>query len=250
MHITRVTFTGADTNTRIDDMIKISSMFPFVEWGILFSESRQGLESRYPVQEWIIELLDRVEHIPFVQLSAHLCGGWVRAILDEGVFSFLYRPSLRFNRIQLNLSTDAMRTALILKPALMSALPDKARRPIILGCNYANLSFRRQVFTRSNIYPLFDASGGRGKTVSEWPNQLMEFDDLNKPIYCGYSGGLAPNNIKESLEAISKVTQENSEIWIDMESGVRTNNEFDLEKCTSVINSVLEFNDSTRTGNR
>lgn len=57
MEIKIVTITGADDNTNHSDMINISKDFPFVEWGILFSSSRQGSE-RYPSIEWVNELMN------------------------------------------------------------------------------------------------------------------------------------------------------------------------------------------------
>ena len=42
-----ITFTGADDHTDVRDMVALSKLYP-IEWGILFSISRQGTDPRYP----------------------------------------------------------------------------------------------------------------------------------------------------------------------------------------------------------
>ena len=49
--LTRVTITGADDAVDPGALVALSAEFPFVEWGILFSKSREG-EARYPSAEW------------------------------------------------------------------------------------------------------------------------------------------------------------------------------------------------------
>jgi hypothetical protein len=43
----RVTITGADDSTSIDEMLALSRRFPFVEWGILVSKRHEG-SYRFP----------------------------------------------------------------------------------------------------------------------------------------------------------------------------------------------------------
>jgi phosphoribosylanthranilate isomerase len=72
--------------------------------------------------------------------------------------------------------------------------------------------------------PLFDLSGGAGILPEQWPEPI-------EGVYCGYAGGLSPENVAEQLEKIEAVTP-NARIWIDAETHVRSNGDqlFDLEK--------------------
>jgi len=77
---------------------------------------------------------------------------------------------------------------------------------------------------------LFDASGGRGEVNTTWPEPIGNF--------CGYAGGFNPENVEERVRDLAEFLPENQIIWIDMESGVRTEDIFDLDKAESVIRSV------------
>ena len=56
MQIKYVTLTGADESVEPMDLALLSDKYTFVEWGILFSQTRQGIEPRYPSYEWIEKL--------------------------------------------------------------------------------------------------------------------------------------------------------------------------------------------------
>ena len=78
-----------------------------------------------------------------------------------------------------------------------------------------------------NAVPLFDISGGRGIVPKEWPKQKG---------YCGYAGGLSPDNLQEQLEKIEKVVDD-VPIWIDAETHLRSpdNSILDLDKVRSFL---------------
>jgi phosphoribosylanthranilate isomerase len=69
---------------------------------------------------------------------------------------------------------------------------------------------------------LFDRSGGL------WPPHPGG-DRL-----VGYAGGIGPDNVADVLEQIGAT----GPYWIDMESGVRTDDRFDLGKCRRVCEAV------------
>jgi phosphoribosylanthranilate isomerase len=75
---------------------------------------------------------------------------------------------------------------------------------------------------------LFDPSGGTGKLPSEWPST---------PAGCpvGFAGGISPDNVREVIQAIGP---REYPWWIDMETGVRTDNKLDLEKVSRVLDLV------------
>ena len=73
---------------------------------------------------------------------------------------------------------------------------------------------------------LFDASAGRGVAPEGWPAPIPDH-------FCGYAGGINPGNVARHIELIKEAGAEDT--WIDMESGVRTENRFDLDKVREVL---------------
>lgn len=83
--------------------------------------------------------------------------------------------------------------------------------------------------------PLFDVSGGIGVVPESWPKPF-------KDVYCGYAGGLGPTTIVEQLKRIEQVVGD-CEIWIDMETRIRSENDavFDLGKVVECIELALPW---------
>ena len=71
-------------------------------------------------------------------------------------------------------------------------------------------------------------SGGAGILPNAWPQA--------RDCYCGYAGGLSPDNIEEQLPEIEKVAGEGP-IWLDMETHVRSEDDrqFELAKVRQVL---------------
>ncbi len=92
MKIKYVTLTGADDNTKHEELLRVSALYPFVEWGILFSQKKSGLAERYPSWDWVVDLAKKTNEN--TNLSAHLCGQWV----DDAMSGRLtVQASPRFN---------------------------------------------------------------------------------------------------------------------------------------------------------
>lgn len=229
MKLRCVTLTGADDRTNPEDLATISVKYSFVEWAILFSQSKAGVP-RYPSLDWVLHFVECADRNS-MQLSAHLCGKWVDDAMS-GNLTFLKNYDFNFNRIQLNLSRDR------LQQAIGSSVwhCDFKGKQIIFGGPYqkTNLSFPIEKYAQFNVSPLFDTSGGRGLEPSIWPKPF-EFD--GSTLLCGYAGGLGPANIREHLDKLAEVVGD-AEIWVDMESSIRTNDEFDLNKCEQVLEIV------------
>lgn len=224
--LNRVTITGADDSIRPEELIAVSRRFPWVEWGILFSDSNQGnfvdggrdAVPRYPTLAWLKELMDLN---PQIHLSAHLCGKYVKDVCG-GNWSWMEKnPGVEslFGRIQLNFADMSVNHV----EQMRTALADMriAGKQIIFGCKNAVHTIR-QNFMDMNVAPLFDASGGKG-LLGEWP--------VHPGFYCGYAGGLAPDNLREQLGILSNVVGGNI-VWIDVESKVRSPDDaiFDMKK--------------------
>lgn len=216
MKIKTVTITGADNNTSIDEMLLISKEFPFVEWGILFSPKKT--RERYPDLKWIAKLVTK-SFKENIQLSAHLCGDHTRQMLvgydTIQLGKHIFEP---FNRFQLNF--NSMNSEV--DQGRFFSLLNRLNLNFILQYNYSNVAICSEAMKSKNISFLYDSSGGRGTE----PAQYM------KPIknhFTGYAGGLSPDNLEDELKKIDDVAGD-SEIWIDTESRVRTNEILDMNK--------------------
>lgn len=221
--IRRVTVTGADDSIWPEELVPIAEGYSFVEFGILLSKKRQG-NQRYPSRDWWEELyvLQRKENLV---LSGHLCGEWVRK-LCLGMPSFFEEFGhawKMFSRFQMNFHAEH-------HPVDEKKLSDLIRQhlrdiPIIFQMDGVNEKIFHSLDARWGIaaFPLFDQSGGTGLLPGEWPKQPPN-------QYCGYAGGLSPDNLQEEMEKISKVA--NTHIWIDAETLLRSEDDqvFDLEK--------------------
>lgn len=207
-----ITFTGADDWTSIEGMQALSAKYP-IEWGILFSPKRQGSDPRYPGGEAQSRLL-----WSGLTLSAHLCGEYSRRIMaGESVVDISPVDLGCFARIQVN-HVDPV-------PARIIEFRNG------WGPMRAIAQTRADTFPRdTSVDWLFDRSGGRGEAPTAWPvhpggDRLV-----------GYAGGISPENIRGVM---SELEQLSGRYWIDMESGVRTDDRFDLGKCRVVCETVF-----------
>lgn len=231
MILDRVTITGADDSIEAKDLVPLSKRFPFVEWGILFSGSRQGTP-RYPSTVWQGELWK--VSTEGLQLSAHLCGKWVRDLVLKGNPSWWENHTglhQAFQRVQLNFHGQYHKAA----TGFIGALRGRKHEYIFQhdGVNDGLIS----TFTTTpnlRVYPLFDRSGGAGVVPGEWPKPIWH--------YCGYAGGLGPDNLLLELRKIEGVVGE-SRIWIDMETKVRSEDDmmFDLDKVKCCLEIAEPF---------
>ncbi|TAI67621.1 hypothetical protein [Bradyrhizobium sp. Leo170] len=206
-----ITFTGVDNWTSIDGMIALSSRYP-IEWGVLFSPKRQGIDPRYPHHAGLSRIMWSGP-----RLSAHLCGEYSRRIMaGECIVDIIPADLGSFRRIQVN-----------------HADPEPTR---IIEFRNGWGRMRCIAQTRGDEFPrdtsvdwLFDRSGGTGEAASSWPMHPGG-DRL-----VGYAGGISPENIRGVMSVLEQMR---GRYWIDMESGVRTEDRFDIEKCRAVCEAV------------
>lgn len=229
MKINKVTITGADEKVNQLRLKELSEKFPFVEWGILFSSSKIG-KQRYPSIDWIAALLDH--NVP---LSAHFCGWWSKQILEESNMILIHNLTEQFKRVQLNYNFNTNKGLINFEPIIKIA-KENPDRSIIFQYNKSNKSILDFLAVRdipNNINFLYDSSGGRGTEIETIGNPIHNF-------YTGYSGGLKLTNIVNVCDLIEQCPNEN-ECWIDLESGVRTDNEFDLYLVEAILNIVSKY---------
>lgn len=225
-----VTISGADEEVDPNDLIKLSLQFPFVEWGILWSATRKG-SARYPTENWMWQLARSVGRRP-VRCAAHFCGLNARE-LRAGNDAWLLDMSPIFRRVQINGWEPMMH-----EPEHNDPLFDATGR-------HPDLEFVLQVRDVGHVHAawmdahtikgyggpkaslLFDPSGGRGVAPTEWPH-------APSGIRMGFAGGITP----ESIESVVHALRMRPPFWLDMESGVRTDDRFDLEKVRAVLAAV------------
>jgi hypothetical protein len=251
----RVTITGADDSIQATDLIGLTEEFPFVEWGILVSQSSTG-QPRFPSGHWLtgLSLLTRVPHQ--LPLALHVCGKWTRQALlgIDGLPDGLLQG---YARVQLNFHAERTKC----DPARFAAVLRMWRehhyvKQVIFQLD-GQLGNKHMAAVQAEFdpdfdyvqcVPLFDTSGGAGVLPQEWP-QPYEYDHMEELEYHGYAGGLGPDNLEEQLPRIMEAASNPKpieldglgephcgsspcRIWIDMETKVRSKGDcqFDLAK--------------------
>ena len=224
MILRKVTISGADDKSSISTMLGLSQIFPFVEWGVLLSETRRST-SRYPTASWV-ESICTLARNAAVQLCGHLCGQLARAVC-KGHFP-VQHDDVAFGRMQLNIAgcmdliEDEGRVAACLPPGpeYILQVGGQHQHGIAMASRFAAAGVEVSV--------LFDASGGRGICPGVWPDSA---DDVS----CGFAGGLGPENVQEQLACIEK-TAKNRQVWVDLETNVRAaSGELDFVKVATCL---------------
>jgi len=229
MKLRHVTFSGADDQVKHEDLFALSERYPYVEWGILFSDSRSG-KARYPSLTWREKFYAMDAHL--LNISAHLCGRYVMDICS-GEWPLAIRLA-RYQRVQLNVSRSMNKIADM--KAVAACLAPGPEYIIQIGSyRQPGLVLARKILEGGKASVLFDASGGQGVAAREDPAPPED-------LLCGYAGGLSPDNLEERLKRLEQVVGER-EIWVDMESGVRDEEDrLDLgkvERCLEIAGKYV-----------
>ena len=244
MILKNVTMTGADDKVNPEELYKLSKKFPFVEWGILWYPKKMG-QSRYPSKQWIKTLFDGKSEN--VNVSLHICGVEAENFAysptdlnfdEQEIWEYIFKS----DRIQLNFRKSAFdlddilglltrRQNYDLRYAINRYAALDPGRYVIIQADEGNKILNACLEKEPAIEFLFDESRGNGKTITEYPSPVPS-------KYNGYAGGITPDNVLAVLHDIRNVVSDQEEIWIDVESGVRTDNEFDFEKVKSILTDV------------
>jgi len=242
MKLRYATFTGADDNTDLSELQRISNEYPFVEWGFLLSQNKKGTQ-RYPSAS----TFEKINEL-HVKKSIHICGSICKSIVENGAISDKNDVSLFMSamknplttRCQLNFNLENTKLDLL----NMSWFALRFFNKFILQQNKSNSPLIDSIYPfvskTKRLQVLFDCSGGCGTEIEKIPSLIPD-------IFCGYAGGLSPENLEKKLQEIESVVDGN-EIWIDMESGVRTNNEFDLNKvvqCCEIAKNTFNYDNAS-----
>lgn len=220
-NLKHITFTGIGTNTDFKALREIQNEYPHVEWGVLMSRNWEKNGPRYfnPYRLYDLKFMELN-----LNLSCHVCGSVAREALNnswEPLKQLTHYHYDVFKRCQLNIgSTDPTpKTPFLRKPLFLKEL-------IIQQKSENDLLAFDTIIDRSNMSVLLDASGGRGIDTPFKPF-------LRLGLKVGYAGGLTPDNVGDKLYQLLR--EVDGDFWIDMESGVRTDEQFDLLKVNKVL---------------
>ena len=222
-----ITVTGADDSIDPTELDKITMKYPFVEFGILLSKNSMGTP-RFPSKEWLQKLAKLNESSSIDNFSAHVCGQWVRDILvgnypdwqkEIGIKNSFF--DIMFSRYQLNThgvyhEFDLNKIRYFLNSKNVIFQYDEVNTDLIFTSMEEGIR---------EVSVLFDISHGNGKLPENWPIPL-------EGVFCGYAGGLSPDNLEENLIKLEKLVGEDWKIWVDAETHLRSNygTVFDLNK--------------------
>ena len=225
-----ITFTGIDAQTDIERLRDIQRRYPIAEFGVLTSYHWYKNGNRYLDPRLIDERL----RCKGLRLALHVCGS---AAHDAAVGKWDNIDKLTwmnlniFKRVQINIAGRKDNPKFCWVPLVIGQeLIVQQKADIHLPEYHATLHKwrdKRPYHHRDTISALLDSSGGRGIDTK------LKVYPSNEKI--GYAGGISPDNVEEKLRFLmSHVTM--GEFWIDMESGVRTDDWFDLDKVEKVLN--------------
>lgn len=213
-----ITFTGVDDRTDLRDLLDLTMTYGGrVEFGVLMSKSKMGQDPRYPDLRMLRELARAVNLDQSLRLSAHICGQWAREIM-RGELPDLPISLGNFRRMQVNHDEP---TAVAIRSAANA-----------LGVARGIGQTRFGIPWDKSVDWLFDRSGGRGEVPSGYPFRA----EIN---LTGFAGGLTPENVRSQMVLMEMSGALAGPYWLDMESGVRVDNWFSIERVDKVCDEVF-----------
>lgn len=229
MHLKYISITGADDAVDPSHLVALSHEFPAAEWAILLLPSRAGTP-RFPKIDWIKSFAQQAAacnadmQAAACNTAMHLCGDALLGFIagDAAILDAMQG----FSRIQLNLKFGDVEGQYD-ENALLKRVADNPRWQFIIQYAKDKQGLLPLLKDIPNHAVLFDESAGRGISPDSWDAPLAGH-------FCGYAGGLRPDNVAQNLDVIAKVAA-GQETWIDMETGVRTDDVFDLAKVRRVL---------------
>ena len=238
--LTHVSIAGVDNNVVIDDLAAITAAFPtdFVEWSLLYMPTKQG-QPRNPDETWREAFFDA--SLPG-RNSVHFCG---KTSFAQLLAKELPDDIHRAQRWQLNVNARAPEFTAQQCLAIYQAGLDSGK-PIILQysehCKGAVRYFHDGLTSEEvqRVTILFDDSRGFGipKAAHEWLAAMREAIQIFGSRRHAYAGGIDAYTADAICGALGVGDVPFS---IDLESGVRVNNEFSKELVTQLLNVVLPF---------
>jgi len=226
MKLEHCTLTGADDVVNPADLRALADEFPFAEFAVLLMPSEMG-KPRFPTTDWIKKFSATMKDKP---TGMHLCGEALLGFIDD--VPEILDLMQGFNRIQVNVKFAGM-AGKYDPQKLVTRIKASPQWQFIIQYGKNENTLLPLLKDVPHHAVLFDESAGRGVSPESWQAPLPGH-------YCGYAGGLNPDNIKANLEMIKKVAA-GYKTWIDMETGIRTNDMFDLGKVKRVLEIAKDY---------
>ncbi len=241
--ISKVTVTGADDTVRTDDLVLLAKRFPFVEFGLLVSQSGFG-RPRFPSRSWFTDLKEVADGSKVdLNISGHICGRWVQQAF-QGVFPYsdIPAPLLKMaKRWQLNTHGEAHPCDPEAFFEMIQMLNDYGQEVIFQYDGQNSPAISLAVNNGLKVSALFDMSHGAGVLPGSWP--VMQ-DVAGGLLACpwGFAGGLSPENVAAQIELMPE-RSDGDPIWIDAETKLRsaeayTFDNFDLKKVEAFLEAA------------
>lgn len=245
MSLNLITFTGVDDATDLTHLAAIARSYTTIrpEFGVLigsstFNPAYDEYRGIFPSVQRATDLRDLGRILGF-DTALHICGDPVRNLLTEGeaqngqMSNQVYGLSYGFTRVQLNLHGDEWNEQRIEATAqrLRTILPYLGGQHVILQ---HRAEWEAVPDLPARVEFLFDRSEGRGiLDLLGWPRPpAPEF--LPR---VGYAGGLDNTNIAWAVRFARSAP---GAVWLDMESRIRTNGKFDLDKVERVYRAAIK----------
>ena len=246
----RVTITGADDLTSLDELLEISAEYSFVEWGVLVSAAN-AKTMRYPSRNWMSRLASKLD--ASINVSIHVQGRWLRELLlgnKDELLDGCGHLAWQAQRVQFNFhggTVDWNETAFLI--ALMTFPLSGREKQFIFqldNCQGSAILERVSRYAHGlNLVPFHDTSHGAGILPETWPDADKSLLALKRDLQVGYAGGLGPENLAEQIPLIAKAAG-STKFWIDMETKVRSPDPlvgsfFDLDKVRAALEICKPF---------
>jgi len=222
----------------------------WVEFGVLFRAEKEG-RPRFPRADSVRRLAGAARRMGCA-LAAHLCSTRCEEVLHGKPDFVRELRELGFARVQVNatlannvdsaaLRGDVhwpnLRRVALAVPDVEFILQRNAETEPLWAAFEAE---RARGEAPPNVSMLFDASVGRGVTVTEFPVPASP-----DTVRFGYAGGIRPENVESVLRGVARAldaapARDRLAVWIDMESGVRDSESdaFSLAKARAVVERV------------
>ena len=238
-------FCGADDSVHPDHLRLLSIHYNWIEWGILFRPDKEG-EPRYASSEWVLKLCNiNKDNGSNMRLAGHLCSSRCQEVLEGDTTFIKSLYDLGFKRIQINATAANnvnvdINNILYYVNNIKKCMNEVIGLQFIIQCNDETKPIWSELIKDppTNMSILYDASCGLGVLATNYPEPLT-----NPSVYCGYAGGIGPDNVDDVLKKVSIATNGKA-TWIDMESSIRVKvtdkhvkdkDVFSIDKCFSCI---------------
>jgi len=266
-------FCGIDDSIDPNILVMMSHHYPFIEWGVLLREDKQGTP-RYASEAYIQILGSKAGTI---KCALHLCGDYVNQALNNEPGEYLQQLLDKnselgcvFERVQINatavngVDTSSLASQI---PTLIKFIKGHPSHEFIIQKNEeTEVVWKGLLQAMSNSAPeddeledglqnvvfLQDESKGTGvlaETMSDVPNGY----NVHK---LGYAGGIGPTTIKSVMQQLSQKFKNNQsdngmKLWIDMESRIRSCKDdgqdfFDVTKCYECVKIYCDITGKTQ----